>query len=86
MAAASTANHVELSLDDSDSEEVAAETPVDDKVTKLGGDEEEEIITLDSDSEDEAVILPPKKRARPEPQEVGLPGSPELICLDDDDD
>ena len=53
------------------------------------GEEEAEgdfVITLDSDSEEEPVSLslPLKKRARIEPEEGESPGSPELICLDDD--
>ena len=49
-----------------------------------GEEEDDIVITLDSDSEDEEPVslsLPPKKR-RIEP--ANSPSSPELICLDDD--
>ena len=51
----------------------------------MSGEADDNIITLDSDSEEEAIALPIKKRARIEPTN-DAPNSPELICLDDDDD
>jgi len=90
-----TPQHVDtLSLDDSDTEEtpigqssVTREQTTHEPSRGLSLDEDC-IITLDSDSEeDEAqvVALPPKKRARIETNDAGG-GSPELICLSDDDD
>ena len=51
-----------------------------------GEEEGDFVITLDSDSDDEPVSLslPLKKRARIDPEAGDSPGSPELICLDDD--
>merc|ERR1719259_1058912 len=90
-----TPQHVDtLSLDDSETEETpiglsseTREQTTHEPSRGLSLDEDC-IITLDSDSEeDEAqvVALPPKKRARIETNDAGG-GSPELICLSDDDD
>lgn len=51
-----------------------------------GEEEGDFVITLDSDSDEEPVSLslPLKKRARIEPEAEDSPGSPELICLDDE--
>ena len=57
--------------------------------SELKSEEEEEIIVLDSDSEegedqeDGDVSLPPKKRLRVSENSCS---SPEIICLDDDDE
>merc|ERR1712227_975881 len=90
-----------VNLDDSEEEEVPEEPstssgagtvtvveagPSGGVTRSLSGDAEDHIITLDSDSdEEEAIALPIKKRARIEPSN-DAPGSPELICLDDDDE
>jgi len=77
-----------FSVEDSDNDNTPATTP---GPSGQGGvkrisSETVDCITLDSDSDEEAAV-PPKKRFRgevPSNTQINPPGSPELICLDDD--
>ena len=85
QAAPAASNQVDmLSLDDSDNDTESEEKPHTKDITP--NNEDDCVITLDSDSEDEAIALPLKKRARIDNAGLGGDSSPELICLDDDDD
>lgn len=79
-----------LSVDDSDNDTTtptATPGPSGQGATKRLSSDSVDCITLDSDSEDDAPP-PPKKRLRIESstdsQSNRPPGSPDLICLDDD--
>jgi len=67
-----------LSVDDSDTE---SPTP-----GPSTASDSIDCITLDSDSEEETFVPPPKKRRLLDASPRQPPGSPDLICLDDDDD
>jgi len=75
-----------FAIEDSDTDATPASTPGPSSsvASKLPLNDSSDCITLDSDSEEE-IPKPPKKRRLENQASTGIPpGSPELICLDDD--